>query len=106
MAFLVPYSAILLTVVYAVFATLIIIFVPECINEQECGTEGVENAVIFWSTDFFVGITGALLALHLYRTTFQGGESTLTFVLFAIGYILKALLPFSLAIVEQMTGEA
>jgi hypothetical protein len=85
-----PYFAILLTITFVAFATCILLFFPEYCHADKCNAEGVDNTVIFWSTDFFVGISAVVLAFHLKRTTMRGLVAESTFLLVGLGYFLKA----------------
>jgi hypothetical protein len=85
-----PFFTILLTIVFVAFATCILLFYPSSCYADKCDAEGVDSSVIFWSTDFFVGISAVVLALHLKCTTRKGLVAGITFLLVALGYFLKA----------------
>ena len=82
-----PYTAVLLTGIFAGFVALVMLFARDCISGEDCSTEGVQNTVIFWSTDFFVAVVATILAIHLNRTTSQGVATGLTFLTVALGYL-------------------
>jgi hypothetical protein len=66
------YGVILLTAFYLVFCLAIATQLPDCIvqNEetdvQNCGTEGVDNSVLAWSTSYFVATIVGFIALHVW----------------------------------------
>lgn len=75
-----PYHAILVTALFIIYSFLVRYIPPRCVVDEDemadtsaemenpCGTEGVDNSVYAWATDFFLAITFFILAIHLYMT--------------------------------------
>lgn len=88
-----PYGVLSLTLVYLAFVILIAFFSPvECLDEP-CNSEGLDNSVLGWATDFFIALLLILFGVHLWcfasRPVFRSAVIALISMGFA--YILGGL---------------
>jgi hypothetical protein len=60
-----PYGVILLTLVYVIVVLMVSLVAPECLDEP-CNSEGLDNSISGWSTDFFIAIAMIWMGLHLW----------------------------------------
>eukprot|EP00539_Tryblionella_compressa_P007583 CAMPEP_0178755648 /NCGR_PEP_ID=MMETSP0744-20121128/12836_1 /TAXON_ID=913974 /ORGANISM="Nitzschia punctata, Strain CCMP561" /LENGTH=393 /DNA_ID=CAMNT_0020409703 /DNA_START=186 /DNA_END=1367 /DNA_ORIENTATION=- len=75
-----PIYAVLLTLGYVFYCLILGLILPKCIVDgsetSECGTEGYDNSVISWATDFFLaavfGVMSILLTIKTYNGTLTG----------------------------------
>lgn len=92
-----PYSAFLLTILYVIFCVLIGTLLPQCMVDEnsvegkECGTEGHDDAVISWTTSFFLTGVFALMGFQLYRESSKKNFASISYALLSCAYLLKGL---------------
>lgn len=65
-----PYGVILLTVTYVIFALMVGLLAPECLDEP-CNSEGLDNSILGWATDYWIAAAMFWMGLHLWCCTPQ-----------------------------------
>jgi hypothetical protein len=60
-----PHGVILLTLGYVIFVLLISFLAPECLDEP-CNSEGLDNSILGWMTDFLIATAMMWMGLHLW----------------------------------------
>jgi hypothetical protein len=86
----VHYGAILLTLIYVGFCYAIHALTPECLGDDECNSEGMDNSTAGFATAFFAAACMLLLAFHLYKSPRPVRKSGMTALIFlGVAYILN-----------------
>jgi len=92
----------LLTLVYVVYCMIIGLTLPECIIDDVesmggqatsgCGTEGYDNSVLSWTTDFFLSSMFGMMALQAYCTTSQSRVAGMAFAAMFLSFLLRGMI--------------
>ena len=86
----VPYGIMCLTLFYLAFVLLVAFLSPvECLGEP-CNSEGLDNSVLGWATDFLIALLMILFGLHLWWLSPQlvFRSAVVALVSMGIAYIL------------------
>lgn len=61
-----PYGVLILTTVYVGLVVVLVYALPvECLGGTDCNSEGLDNSILGWVTDFWIAIHMILLAIQL-----------------------------------------
>ncbi|KAL3922466.1 MAG: hypothetical protein SGILL_002194 [Bacillariaceae sp.] len=85
-----PYGIIILTLVYAIFVLIVELAVPvDCLNEP-CNSEGLDNSVLGWATDFYIAAVMMGMAMQLWCFVPQKVYVSAILAIFSMGvaYVL------------------
>jgi hypothetical protein len=95
---IIRYGPIVLTLVYIIVVIFLGLLLPSCPTDEngskeggDCGSEGHDNFLLSWSTDFFVAGAFAVMGVLLYLKTSQKRFVRISYASLFVAYILKGM---------------